>query len=52
MIAGISLLSKQKKELLMIKNNYIKLAYSPMYGGSPNSDFLFIAMDEPWAKYF
>ena len=23
-----------------------------MYGGSPNSDFLFIAMDETRAKYF
>lgn len=35
-----------------LKNNYIRLAYSPMYGGIPNSDFLFIAMDESRAKYF
>ena len=35
-----------------LKNNYVRVAYSPMYGGIPNSEFLFIAMDETRAKYF
>ena len=35
-----------------LKNNYIRLAYSPMYGGAEGSEFLFIAMDETRAKYF
>jgi len=35
-----------------LKNDYIRLAYSPMYGGSEGSAFLFIAMDESRAKYF
>jgi len=35
-----------------LKNNYVRLAYQPIYGGSEGSEFLFIAMDETRAKYF
>ena len=35
-----------------LKNNYVRLAYSPMHGGTESSEFLFIAMDESRAKYF
>jgi hypothetical protein len=35
-----------------LKNDYVRIAYSPMFGGIANSEFLFIAMDETRAKYF
>jgi hypothetical protein len=35
-----------------LKNDYVRIAYSPMFGGIANLSFLFIAMDESRSKYF
>jgi hypothetical protein len=35
-----------------LKNNYVRLMYSPVYGGIRGADFLMIVMDESRASYY